>query len=946
MKGHHPGATWRKCDLQCHTPRDHSWKSAVELPGGTDSYEAARHAWADSFIAACHAAQVSVVAITDHHDVCISRYVQQAAARDGNRVLVYPGLEVTCSDNAQCLAIIDPNASDQLLLRFISLKGIVACDAVAGRTQQTTPAQLTVEELFSTIHEDPVLREASIIMPHFSDGAAHKHLNVSSHHMRFANLSCDGVYVEKPFSEIHPDTLSKIRGEVTRWGKRRRAVLTTGDNRFDDWGRLGRHECWIKLGEESIEALRQALLADEARICFERPIVPSERIVSLTVKSSLTGDDPLSFTFNEGFTAIIGGRGSGKSSLLEYLRFGLARTVQDFPNREVPSSGGKEDTLIPDTLVGGFVEVALYRDGVRETWRREWATKDVIAVTDASDARTNINISEAQRRFRARAFYQKGLSTTVNNKLAAADQITGIAAAEVLERRRNLEQDIDHAKIAIKVALGQTTAHWQSRLEQQQAVARVEDLRQRIKAVSERLEKEGVSEEAKRVLNRAPIFTRTNVYLEEIQTEIENAKAQVNRLRDHSLIVQTDVSAAAAEFKEIEEVYHESLRVRKAISDLMDAAIAQISALELSKVETARKFALRAEAFSKEHQDALQAQLSHKSLIDESTSLARELEAAEAKLVSAISATRSSEPAIAALTEARQRLHFLLAARFELLKASAQQVAGKSARLQAQVRNDDNPEEYIAALCKVLSSTYVSDPEQKCQNWLKTRIEFDIATAWSFICDSMLEIYEAKISSGNLQEPSAEQAKRVLSLFFGGQVLSPNQTKRVYANINDITIGEILSAVPRDFIQMKYVDDQGRKKHFDKASPGQQASALLELLLQQSAGTLIIDQPEDDLDNRVVMKIVELIKISKSQRQLIFTTHNPNMVVNGDADKIIALEANDEPLNPNAPAPEITLDLDGAIETEAVRLVITKIMEGGEDAFELRRRKYRIEYLR
>src|SRR5688572_12408401 len=99
MKGHHPGATWRKADLQCHTARDHSWRGTTQLPGKTPDDEAAREAWADEFIAACVHKGLKVVAITDHHDVCMATYVQNAAARDGNRVLVYPGVEVTCSDN-------------------------------------------------------------------------------------------------------------------------------------------------------------------------------------------------------------------------------------------------------------------------------------------------------------------------------------------------------------------------------------------------------------------------------------------------------------------------------------------------------------------------------------------------------------------------------------------------------------------------------------------------------------------------------------------------------------------------------------------------------------------------------------------------------------------------------------------------------------------------------
>ena len=160
--------------------------------------------------------------------------------------------------------------------------------------------------------------------------------------------------------------------------------------------------------------------------------------------------------------------------------------------------------------------------------------------------------------------------------------------------------------------------------------------------------------------------------------------------------------------------------------------------------------------------------------------------------------------------------------------------------------------------------------------------------------------------------------------------------------MNDATVSQVLAAVPKDAIVLTYVDE-GKSIDFRRASPGQQASALLELLLRQSAGTLIIDQPEDDLDNRVIMRIVDLIKRSKCGRQLILSTHNPNIVVNGDADKIIALRSAEPTQRPSDVTPRINIDVDGAIETPEVRSAITSIMEGGRAAFDLRGRKYGYE---
>ena len=73
---------------------------------------------------------------------------------------------------------------------------------------------------------------------------------------------------------------------------------------------------------------------------------------------------------------------------------------------------------------------------------------------------------------------------------------------------------------------------------------------------------------------------------------------------------------------------------------------------------------------------------------------------------------------------------------------------------------------------------------------------------------------------------------------------------------------------------------------FSNASAGQQATALLRTLLNKAGPPLFIDQPEDDLDNPVVQEIVEKIWQTKQTRQIIFVSHNANLVVNGDAELV------------------------------------------------------------
>jgi type III restriction enzyme len=122
---------------------------------------------------------------------------------------------------------------------------------------------------------------------------------------------------------------------------------------------------------------------------------------------------------------------------------------------------------------------------------------------------------------------------------------------------------------------------------------------------------------------------------------------------------------------------------------------------------------------------------------------------------------------------------------------------------------------------------------------------------------------------------------------------------------------------------------------FSDASAGQQATALLGLLLSYGGPPLMIDQPEDDLDSQAIVSVVEQLWAAKHRRQLIFTSHNANLVVNGDAELVVVC---DYRAAGDLSAGKIKLQ--GAIDIPDMREEITVVMEGGEKAFRLRKEKY------
>ena len=118
----------------------------------------------------------------------------------------------------------------------------------------------------------------------------------------------------------------------------------------------------------------------------------------------------------------------------------------------------------------------------------------------------------------------------------------------------------------------------------------------------------------------------------------------------------------------------------------------------------------------------------------------------------------------------------------------------------------------------------------------------------------------------------------------------------------------------------------------EDVSPGQRATALLALALASGTHPLIIDQPEDDLDNRYIYdEVVKVLGNVSKQRQVLVATHNANIAVLGDAELVLALDADSGRGN--------VLAL-GGLESPGVAETARRILEGGDEAFRARYQRY------
>lgn len=183
-----------------------------------------------------------------------------------------------------------------------------------------------------------------------------------------------------------------------------------------------------------------------------------------------------------------------------------------------------------------------------------------------------------------------------------------------------------------------------------------------------------------------------------------------------------------------------------------------------------------------------------------------------------------------------------------------------------------------------------------------------------------------------------EEIKNLVALFIDADEKNNLYGKKIDSKIfkNGHKAIDLYKIAFGDFININYeISFNGIP--MDQLSSGQKGIVLLKLLLRLDKTTdpLLIDQPEDNLDNKSVYdQLVSEFKLIKQKRQLFIATHNPNLVINTDAEQIIVAEYR------KGSKDGYISYCSGSIEDKNIRKKICKILEGGEEAFINREKRY------
>jgi chromosome segregation protein len=926
------GAHYHRCDLQVHSPRDIQWKGTPRVT------EEERAEYAASLIAACREKGLDAIAITDHHDMAFVRYVRQAAMqetdKEGNplaereRIVVFPGIELTLAVPCQAILLLDADFEDNRFDAVLTALAINPADAAESKTAPTERLENidSLKNLKAKLDEHIWLKDRYIILPNVS-GEGQFSLLRNGMAPKYKDMPCVGGYLDGSKDGLKSGSVNILAGKDKAWGHKRIACIQTSDNRREDHADLGAHSSWIKWAAPTAEALRQACLAQESRIADSEPSLPLIVITSISVQNSAFLG-PLELAFNPQYNALIGGRGTGKSTILEYLRWALCDQPPAGSDEDAPDYQARRLRLIEGTLkpFGATVDVSFTVNGVPHQVRR--ASKDgSVQIKVGDDELRSCTESEIRTLLPIQAYSQKQLS----NVSVRLDELARFITAPISVELGKLDRQMREQEEKLRKSF--STRQRQKTIEKDIDRLTLEIRSYQEQANQIRTSLGGLSDDDRRLLELGSHYDRA-------EQAMETRRARLEATRDRLESLEQSIASDTAEGS---LHLHEDFPDRALVDELLadhDAVIAEISTA-VKAISTRIENALLEEVGSKwsewqgklsvyreAYNAAVERSSAHKDRMDQLKELEAKVGLLQRELSSLREEHKSYDKAAQTYQVEQERLHELRKQRDSLIQAQCDGLTDRSGgTIRAIVHRYSNVDQFFTKIKEKLSGSNIRanrieqivnsviDAEDPHRTWVGTLEDLEKLANFEPVSESSDHMPETPfLAASGATKSDCEKI---------AQKLTPDDWL-------SLSLTEIESEP-----HFEYRSREGEYIAFSNASSGQQATALLRTLLNQAGPPLLVDQPEEDLDNPVMNEIVEQVWSAKKRRQIIFVSHNANLVVNGDAELVAWCEyrkAGDQSGGKIAG--------EGAIDIPEVREAIKRIMEGGAAAFNLRREKY------
>ena len=841
-----------------------------------------------AIIDACRRIGIGAIGITDHYRVRSAQSLIEAAQAAG--IIVFPGFEAVSKDGVHLLCLFDPSKDVHSLERILGDCGIHGDETVS-------PAgKYDVIEFLKESHE---CWGSICIAAHVaSEGGLLHRLSGQPRVNAWTWPHMLACALPGPVNDA-PESFRPIIQNKNPDYRRDRpvAVINAQDvSSPKDLEKPG-SSCWIKMSNVTLEGLRQAFLDPVSRIRLASDPFPEEHteFIAMTWQGGFL--DGSAIHLNENLNVLIGGRGTGKSTIVESIRYVLG--MAPLGEEALKSHSG----IIRQVLKSG-TKISMLIRSYHPDKRQYLIERTIPNPPIVKDETGNVlNLTPIDVVPQTEIYGQHEISELTKSR----DKLT-----RLLGRFIEHDSDIAKRKSSVRRQLERSRTRL---LETQKELAQIEERLASLPALEEtlrRFQDAGLEEK----LKEQSLLVREERVLKTAEERIAPFKELLGQLNNSLPIDCAFLSEKALADLPGKDILSWANGILNQLADEMKRIAVEIKqAIERSHVglgEIRKRCEERKIAVMKAYETILRELQKSKIDGEEFIRLRRQIEELRPLKERQALLMRDMQAHEAERRNLLSEWEDVKAEEFRKIERAAKKVSKKlDGRVLVDVAAGGNREPLFQLLRDQIGGR------------LSEAIETLTKSA-----DFSLPMFAAACRGG----------RETLSRQFG---IPSSQAERIaQAKPDAIMQIEELELPPTTAIKLNVAADNQPPmwQALEDLSTGQKATAVLLLLLLESNAPLVVDQPEDDLDNRFISDgIVPKMREEKRRRQFIFATHNANIPVLADAELIVGLTAYGEAGQGKAKMPQEHM---GSIDTQAVREMVEEILEGGKDAFEMRRLKY------
>lgn len=888
------GLKFKKLDLHVHSPASTCYKDRSAKP--------------EDIVSAAISQGLAAIAITDHHTAKGIDGIKKAA--NGKDLVVFPGVELKVHGGEKGIHLIvlfGPDKDEKHISQFLNTLEVYDHNGNPDSIANVTP--VAVAE-----HLEKYDPEGLLILAHCHSSAGLMGEEKGGQRSaifkpRFKCLvgaeASEGDFKNKEKAGKHVRIIDLLDGSDVNFHNKKMGVYQSSD--AHSLAEIGAKYSYFKVDNPiTIEDIRQCLIDRDTRIRqpFEYAEAVFPHVNSIKITSGFLNDQ--SILFHEGLNSLLGGKGAGKSLVVEFLRFAL--------NQESENSEIREDhdlKLEKCLKLHGEVEVVFIDDSGKEYLIKRTYNPDddnPINITDLSDG--------SKKDFEVRQAFP-ALFLSQNEIIKIAEDKTGG------NQRRFIDMFFDFRRHQIRIErlnklLSEIDRKFADSLKSHLASL---DLQKKISTIKEEVDKLGRQ--------------ITNQVFEEYSKQERIGQTIKNQI-DFLAALLAEVSETISSYKDLAP----PITGEKEI----DSSPAVKRALGLSKKAIDELVG----AIGKQESDLKQAISKIKDEFDDWGKGFKSIKSKYEKIVSDSGGTQL------VLDKKRKKLIRDLAELEKYLasyKKKAQQVSSITTKrreiidqLDVEYKNYFNERKERCDFFSEHSAGSLKVVMKEREDKSVFRTNLNIIKKGSWVKDEDIDGIARGVSPRDfidnilrfewLERKKNDPLKKIAA---ATKIKLDNIVKLAYHLLDEYDYKDILAllytSVPKDVPIIKYnVGDTFKK--LDELSVGQKATALLVIALSDGAFPIVIDQPEDSLDLRTIWEdVCEKLRGTKDNRQFIFTTHNSSVAVASDTDKFTILLAD---------AHKGKVLHSGSLNICEIKKEVVKYLEGGKDTYKTKRLKYNL----